>query len=130
MKATITSKESKFNANHRKENKFYRQYSAIVFSGENASEAVTLRLYGTEKMTYACVWVHANGIWKSGTGSAGGYGYHRGSAAAGEAIENAGIELSERISGVGNTAINKAITAIAKAACGDNAMIYICEAYG
>ena len=48
-------------------------------------------------------------------GKAGGYGYHKESAAIAEAIESAGIALDTDISGVGNSAILDALTAIANA---------------
>lgn len=67
---------------------------------------------------YASIWVHGDtkgANYRSGHGSAGGYGYHKLSAALGEAIGSAGIELSERIGGVGERAMEDALLAIAKA---------------
>ena len=64
----------------------------------------------------AALWVNDytnSEINTSGTGSAGGYGYHRPSAAASEAIRNAGIELDQNISGRGDSAIEDAVKAIA-----------------
>jgi hypothetical protein len=52
---------------------------------------------------------------RNGSGSAGGYGYHRPSAAAQEAIENAGFTLANRIDGVGESAMREAVLAIAAA---------------
>jgi hypothetical protein len=60
-------------------------------------------------------------IHTQGSGRAGGYGYHRPSAAAGEAIRNAGFELLTDegkpcdIGGVGDSAIEQALCAIADA---------------
>jgi ribosomal protein L32 len=60
-------------------------------------------------------------IYTQGSGRAGGYGYHRPSAAAGEAIRNAGFELLTDegkpcdIGGVGESAIEEALCAIADA---------------
>ena len=132
MNATYNKEaKTKFTTSHRKEGKYYfDSYSAIIPSKyyENAANAVVeLRLYGTGSKNYACLWVHDSsnsGIVTSGTGSAGGYGYHRPSAAAAEAIENAGITLSEDISGRGDGAIESAVFAIAKMLGHDNAIIF------
>ena len=51
----------------------------------------------SHKGIYACIW-HNNG---SGSGYAGGYGYHKASAAAQAAITSSGIDLSEDIDGRG-----------------------------
>ena len=53
------------------------------------------------------------GAWWSGSGSTGGYGYHKGSAALDEAIRSAGITLSRSVSGTGEC--EQALMAIAKA---------------
>lgn len=129
MQATFKelTKAPKFTISHRKENHFYNQYTAVVFNGKSAYDAVTLRLYATEAKHYCCLWINDNCSWikatrdsyyRSGSGSAGGFGYHRASAAAQEAIYNAGIELSENIAGRGDTAIEEAVYSIAAAMWG------------
>jgi hypothetical protein len=74
---------------------------------------------------YASLWVRrprtvdkegnleSNSCWWSGTGSAGGYGYHKVSAALDEAISSAGITLSRSVSGTGEC--EQALMAIAQA---------------
>lgn len=128
----------KFNINHRKENHFYKQITAIAISEDRrAYDAVILRLYATDSRHYACLWTKSNcswdkaqDLWRNGSGSAGGYGYHRASAAAEEAIENAGIELSETIGGRGDNAMREAVEAIARAIWPDASVeIYVTEAY-
>lgn len=123
MKATFNPNfKTKFNGSCRKEGKtYFESFNVLVPSkyGENNSNAVIeLRMYGTGNRNYACLWVHDSsnsGISTSGTGWAGGYGYHRPSAAAEAAIINAGFTLSKSISGVGDSAIEEAIKTIAKA---------------
>lgn len=140
MKAIFNelTKGPKFNVNHRKENHFVKQYTAVVFNGKAAYDAVTLRIYATDAKSYCCLWVHDNCSWikscrdsyyRAASGSAGGYGYHRASAAAQEAINNAGITLSEDINGRGDTAIEDAVYAIASAMWGaDGYYIYVTRA--
>ena len=139
MKATFKelNKPTKFTISHRKENHFYKQFTAIAINkAGQAYEAVTLRLYGTDSKTYACVWTSSNcswagysDLWRNGSGTAGGYGYHRASAAAQEAIYNAGIELDEDINGRGDQAIEEAVFAIARAMWDDNVNIYVTMAH-
>jgi hypothetical protein len=68
-------------------------------------------------VVYANIWVHdhTGQRWCSGSSSAGGWGYHKESAAIGEAIRSAGIELSSDINGRGSSAIDDALKAIARA---------------
>lgn len=122
MKATYNKNaKTKFTSFHRKENKcYFDSYTALAactdYDGKpDLKPVVELRLYGTGNTNTAAIWVHSGDIHTSGTGAAGGYGYHRPSAAAGEAIRNAGFELSENISGVGESAIVRAVKAIAEA---------------
>lgn len=99
--------------------------------GKRANVPVELRLYGTGNVNFACLWTHVpgntradnpfpNGVYTQGSGRAGGYGYHRPSAAAHEAIRNAGFTLltdsgeHADIGGVGDSAIEEALCAIAE----------------
>lgn len=78
---------------------------------------IEARLYGTGNVNTCCLWVHgvdANGKCTQGSGRAGGYGYHRPSAALQQAIQNAGFTLSRGIDGVGEDAMREALLAIAK----------------
>lgn len=125
MKAKITKREhdGKIRQN-RKEDKLLYEYAAIMPAlsdmRENPPSAraiVTLRVYGTGAMNYACLWARDAGgaISISGGGRAGGYGYHRASAAVQAAFDDAGIQLSEDIGGRGDRAIEEAVYALARA---------------
>jgi hypothetical protein len=103
---------------HRKENNFQESYNLIVKTKDKENplkEIASLRIYGTNAMNYACLWINDSdkNIHCNGSGSAGGYGYHRPSAAAAEALESAGIELSNPIGGRGDSAISEAMKALA-----------------
>lgn len=63
---------------------------------------------------YASLWVHGK---CAGHGWAGGHGYHKASAALQDAINNAGIGLSQPIDGRGEQAMKDALRAIGEA-CG------------
>ena len=113
MKVTIKPTDSGLRQ-YRKENNFLEEFAVIAVRNGKIENPVTLRIYGTQRMNYACVWYNNGEIYGHGGGSAGGYGYHRTSAAAYWAMVKAGIELSEPIDGRGESAINQALTAIAK----------------
>jgi hypothetical protein len=104
--------------------------SLIVFAGNRLHEICTARWYmGRSKeasVVYCSIWVHrpeqrdrktgeleVPGAWWSGTGKAGGYGYHKQSAALHQAIRSAGITLSRSVSGTGEC--EDALKAIARA---------------
>jgi hypothetical protein len=120
QRATIhAASPNKFSTSHRKEGKcFFNSVSVISLAGKpwgcgRLDPEITLRLYGTGNKNFACLWI--SGQDRRGSGSAGGYGYHRPSAAAQEAINNAGISLSLPIDGRGEEAIREALLAIARA---------------
>ena len=121
MQATYDpNKKTKFTPSHRKEGKcWFTGYKVIDLDGEGykdgAKTVVDARVYGTGAQNTACLWVYTADMHTSGSGKAGGYGYHRQSAALGCAIENAGFSLSSRIDGVGDGAMREALLAIARA---------------
>jgi len=121
MNATYNADaKTKWTRSHRKEGKCYFESYQIVTIDPKAARpewrakvSVELRLYGTGNVNTACLWVWAEKVNTQGSGRAGGYGYHRPSQAAKEAIENAGFTLSQDIGGVGDSAITEALCAIA-----------------
>ena len=83
-------------------------------------EMVTARWYmgrsNTATVVYCSVWCKTQRAdYKSGFGTARGYGYHKVSAAFDHALRDAGIKLSEDIDGVGDGAIDEALHAIGDA---------------
>ena len=135
MNAIITDRESKFNPNDRKDNGLLYEFSVIAaMSDYRIENPVVCRIYGTSshKRIYACLWTYdrrnGNYVSRSGSGWAGGYGYHRPSAAVAEAIHHAGIDLDEDIGGRGDSAIKEACLAIAREVCPDAVTYYLHEA--
>lgn len=132
--------------NYGSEKEMVSCYSVIGTYKGQLRESVTCRVYmGRSKSAssvYASIWV-AGSVYASGTGTAGGWGYHKESAAIASAISSAGIELygnqyadekgmiydyekkehvkentKERayIGGCGDSAVRSALIAIGKAA--------------
>jgi hypothetical protein len=96
-----------------------------VLDPSNGYAIVTARLYYPGNTAYACIWISSTSKtpYARGTGKAGGYGYHKESAALSEAIADAGIKLSECISGRGERAMRDACEAIARAVTGKRRFI-------
>ena len=104
--------------------------SAIAVINGKMREVVVARWYKARKSdgaspVYASIWTYGAGFDISGHGRATGYGYHKASAALSNAIDSAGIVLSERIAGGGDGASQRALEAIARAIVGDAAEILI-----
>lgn len=133
MKATYDSTvKTKFNPSHRMERGgLHQEYSALVPDDNPQREMraiVTLRIYWPASVCYAALWVNGDEVHTSGTGSAGGGGYCKASAAASEAIESAGFTLSKNIHGVGTSAIREAVLALAEAAGYPDARLHVAHA--
>lgn len=116
MKIVSIKHSENFKTSHRKENHFYGGYTVVTMRNGKFDTPIDLRFYGTGSMNYACIWWRDDrkGVYSSGTGSAGGYGYDRESAAAFEAFANAGVEYSTRWGGMGNTMIREALELLAR----------------
>ena len=114
MKATLGN-EAKNAINYGDKKAMIRTYNVITEGLENI---ITVRCYmGRSKESstvYASIWIDTPCYHSSGKGKASGYGYHKSSAAIGEAIENAGITI-DPIHGRGESAIEDALKAIAAA---------------
>lgn len=116
MKAQFTFiPNSSINRSHRKENHFDGEYQVIALNGDNTiCRKISCRLYSTQATNYCCIWISKAGEMISGSGSAGGYGYNRMSAAVAHALDQCGYKFDEGISGVGESAVERALMAVAE----------------
>ena len=105
----------------RRENSFRRQISLI--DPDKGRDVATVRFYGNGSFVYCVAWFHFRDYGDLGEGvseidpdmdKAGGYGYHRFSAAMGAAFDDAGVRLHVRIHGAGDEAMRDALLALAK----------------
>ena len=103
-----------FNRKHRLEGKpgLSDVYKVLT---KDFTELVDCRVYFSASFARCtcCVWVRGEGQ-RFGSGSVGGYGYHKASAAVQEALTNAGFSLGENRAGVGEDAIKRALLSVAK----------------
>jgi len=123
IRATIDiTKKCKFNSNIR-DKQIYRGYKVI---DSDFNEIIDCRIYWPSQTCYCAIWITDTNQKKfgridydeknlklQGTGSAGGYGYDKESAAVSDALTNSGVTLSKRISGVGQDALESALIAAA-----------------
>ena len=121
----FSPRESRKNiASYRREASFWREMSLIDL--DKGKDVVNVRFYGSGATVYCVAWFS---LWTydfpgaelcggtascRGMGKAGGYGYHKASAAMQEALEDAGITLPADIAGVGDEAMRDALLALAK----------------
>lgn len=114
---------------HRKENHFTGSLSLLGTRNGVIVKYADLRFYHTQATSYACLWVFNTGtpFQASGSGKAGGYGYHRESAATAEAFTSAGIRLEHDIDGRGYQSEVEAMEALGNYIGVEN--LYICESH-
>lgn len=143
MKAIITKQVSNAK-NYSGDKETVSTYVVLARRNGEMREVVRARAYmgrsSRSSVVYASIWVSYDNVYTSGTGTAGGGGFHKESAAFQDAISSAGIELygspytsnysdaetraaarkvaKQRayIGGVGESAMREAFLAIARAA--------------
>ena len=134
LKATLPKTETDNGRNRSQEKELVSYWKVIAYSKGEFHEPIDCRCWmGRSKQAstvYCSIWIRdrRNGRWYAGNGSAGGYGYHKESAAIGDAIDSAGVQLTGSVSkrngeakgpahihGVGESAIKAALEAIARA---------------
>lgn len=97
---------------HRKESSFRRQLTLLDL--EDGEEVATVRFYGKGERAYCCAWFSRSADYARGSAWAGGYGYHKDSAAMQGALNVAGWKFADAFDGVGETGENEALMAIAR----------------
>jgi len=109
-----------YNRSHRKENSLHKEYAFFVRqpvgpgnpNGLNIRAALTVRFYHPGSVCYCAFWFHFGTTTGHATGTAGGGGYDKTSAAFADALNRAGFKFSEGISARGESAIEAASKAL------------------
>ena len=96
MKATFSGNVTNAR-NYGGEKETTTQLKLVVRKDERLFVPVEARFYmgrsASASTIYCSIWINSGEIHTSGTGKAGGYGYHKESAAFAEAVKNAGVTL-------------------------------------
>jgi hypothetical protein len=125
MKNTVISYTPENNSlgSYRKEKAgLYRQYTVIdldsvhylIDGTPQHSTPIIIRVYWPAQTAYACAWISTRDNYSIGKGKAGGWGCCKESCAIDSALRDSGVQLEYSISGVGESAIREAISAIAR----------------
>lgn len=97
MKAKITQNNVSNARNYSNEKEEVDRLVLIGCKKGEHKELVTARFWYSKSRTasvcYCSIWVNCSPVYVSGKGQAGGWGYHRSSAALESALTSAGIEL-------------------------------------
>ena len=123
----------------REEKHFYTGYKVVFISEGEMVELVDARLGATDSCHYASVWLdcfYSNESFACengrayGAGKAGGYGYHRASAALESALRRAGMRFSVGCSCMGESAMRDCLMCAGEYLKPEGAKIYLVECYG
>lgn len=123
----------------REEKHFYNGYKVVTIVNDEMVELVDARLGATDNCHYASVWLNVryydNNYYNTcgsarGAGKAGGWGYHRASAALESAFCRAGMRFDVGCSGMGESAMRDCLMCAGEYLKPDGAKIYLVECYG
>lgn len=123
----------------RQEKHFYNGYKVVTIVNDKMITLVDARLGATDNCHYASVWLNIryydNDYYNNygsarGAGKAGGYGYHRASAALDSAFRRAGMRFSIGCSGMGESAMRECLLAAGEYLKPEGAKVYLVECYG
>lgn len=97
----------------RKEKRFFAEFALIDL--DKGVAVIKSRIYNTNTTSYCVTWINGSDTRSAarGYGKAGGSGYHKDSAAMGEALASCGVELVESICGRGESAMKDALRTMA-----------------
>lgn len=118
---------------------FYNGYKVVTVINGEMIELVDARLGATDSCHYASVWLNTryydnkyyNNMGSArGAGKAGGYGYHRASAALESAFARAGMRFSVGCSCMGESAMRDCLMCAGEYLAPENAKVYLVECYG
>lgn len=105
------TEDSRNTYSYRREKHFDSQLSLIDL--DEGREIACVRFYQPNETVYCVAWIFSDKPAR-GYGKAGGGGYHKRSAALGEALSRAGVTLSEPVDGCGDYATGDALLALAR----------------
>lgn len=123
----------------RQEKHFYNGYKVVTIVNDEMETLIDARLGGTSSCHYASIWLNTkytdyDYYIKYGdaraSAKAGGYGYHRASAALESAFSRAGMHFSIGCSGMGESMMRDCLLAAGEYLKPTGAKIYLVECYG
>lgn len=135
----VPSQDMPASYRERQANHFYNGYKVVTIVNDEMIELVDARLGVTDSCHYASVWLNTrycdndyynNNGHAYGAGKAGGYGYHRASAALDSAFKRAGMRFNVGCSCMGESAMRDCLMCAGEYLAPENAKVYLVECYG
>ena len=135
----VPSQDMPTSYRERQEKHFYNGYKVVTIVNGEMVELIDARLGATNSCHYASVWLNVHYCDKNyynncgsarGAGKAGGYGYHRASAALESAFSRAGMRFEDGCSGMGESAMRDCLLVAGEYLKPEGAKIYLVECYG
>ena len=131
MKAILPKDDIKHAKNLARDKETVEALTVVALTKNEFKEPLKVKWYmgrsNNASVVYCSLWANGKNRYISGHGHAGGYGYHKVSAAFQDALSSAGIKLVGdpygrvdtakqcSVSGVGDSGVNRACKAVAKA---------------
>ena len=123
----------------RQQKHFYNGCKVVTIVNDQMETLVDARFGGTVNCHYVSVWLNTKYANKEfyneygnarGAGKAGGYGYHRASAALESAFSRAGMRFSVGCNAMGESMMRDCLLAAGEYLKPENAKVYLVECYG
>ena len=123
----------------RQEKHFYNGYKVVAIVNDEMETLIDARLGATDNCHYASIWLNTkytdyDYYYQYGdaraSAKAGGYGYHRASAALNSAFHRAGMRFSVGCNGMGESAMRDCLMCAGEYLKPANAKVYLVECYG
>lgn len=123
----------------REEKHFYTGYKVVTIVNDEMETLIDARLGATENCHYSSIWLntkytdydyyiqYGNAC---ASAKAGGWGYHRASAALDSAFHRAGMRFNVGCNGMGESAMRDCLLAAGECLKPEGAKIYLVECYG
>lgn len=139
VKSFVPSSDMPMSYRERQEKHFYNGYKVVTIVNDEMETLVDARLGGTNNCNYASIWLNTKysdydyyneyGDARA-SAKAGGYGYHRASAALESAFTRAGMCFTVGCSGMGESMMKDCLLAAGEYLKPANAKVYLVECYG
>lgn len=135
----VPSQDMPTSYRERQEKHFYTGYKVVCVADDKLVELVDARIGATDSCCYASVWLDTkytdNNYYNQygdarASAKAGGYGYHRASAALEAAFTRAGMRFNIGCSGMGESMMHDCLLAAGEYLKPTGAKVYLVECYG
>ncbi len=135
----VPSQDMPMSYRERQKKHFYMGYKVVCIVNNEMETLIDARLGGTSNCHYASIWLNTKYADYDyyieygdarGSAKAGGYGYHRASAALESAFHRAGMRFTVGCGGIGESMMRDCLLAAGECLKPADTKIYLVECYG